>query len=152
MATGSYMTPIYSRSQSEVQGDPFTTYTGMGTSKQSSPLAGLIKTPRHTGEHRFIGETETSRNITARVIERDTSRYLLHSRRFQRVPNSPTWSPMTPKRLPTWSPKMMPTWLYRQDFAKFSLNRNYKDEPGHILEHPQRVSAEGVERDNGIRL
>ncbi|GFU79850.1 hypothetical protein TNCV_3423301, partial [Trichonephila clavipes] len=28
---------------------------------------------------------------------------------------------MTPK----WSPKMMPTWLYRQDFAKFSLNRHY---------------------------
>ncbi|GFW77535.1 hypothetical protein TNCV_2499271 [Trichonephila clavipes] len=26
---------------------------------------------------------------------------------------------------PTLSPKMMPTWLYRQDFAKFSLNRHY---------------------------
>ncbi|GFU97519.1 glypican-6 [Trichonephila clavipes] len=26
---------------------------------------------------------------------------------------------------PNWSPKMMPTWLYRQDFAKFSLNRHY---------------------------
>ncbi|GFV31887.1 hypothetical protein TNCV_2563901 [Trichonephila clavipes] len=32
---------------------------------------------------------------------------------------------MTPKFLPTWSPKMMSTWLYRQDFAKFSLNRHY---------------------------
>ncbi|GFX55437.1 hypothetical protein TNCV_267251 [Trichonephila clavipes] len=28
---------------------------------------------------------------------------------------------------PTWSPKMMPTWLYRQDFAKFSLKRHYND-------------------------
>ncbi|GFV33316.1 hypothetical protein TNCV_1498361 [Trichonephila clavipes] len=36
------------------------------------------------------------------------------SRRFQRVPNSPKWSP-----------KMMPTWLCRQDFAKFSLKRHY---------------------------
>ncbi|GFS49880.1 hypothetical protein TNCV_3676191 [Trichonephila clavipes] len=32
---------------------------------------------------------------------------------------------MTPKLSPTCSPKMMPTWLYRQDFAKFSLNRHY---------------------------
>ncbi|GFU56537.1 RNase H domain-containing protein [Trichonephila clavipes] len=31
---------------------------------------------------------------------------------------SPNW-PLT------WSPKMMPTWLYRQDFSKFSLNRHY---------------------------
>ncbi|GFU79687.1 hypothetical protein TNCV_4036941 [Trichonephila clavipes] len=36
---------------------------------------------------------------------------------------TPTWSPM----MPTWSPKMMPTWLYCQDFAKFSLNRPYND-------------------------
>ncbi|GFV44863.1 hypothetical protein TNCV_1340711 [Trichonephila clavipes] len=34
---------------------------------------------------------------------------------------TPKWSP----KLPTWSPKMMPNWLYRQDFAKFSLNRHY---------------------------
>ncbi|GFX09665.1 hypothetical protein TNCV_2186611 [Trichonephila clavipes] len=26
---------------------------------------------------------------------------------------------------PNLPPKMMPTWLYRQDFAKFSLNRHY---------------------------
>ncbi|GFW31250.1 hypothetical protein TNCV_2578311 [Trichonephila clavipes] len=26
---------------------------------------------------------------------------------------------------PLWSPKMMPIWFYRQDFAKFSLNRHY---------------------------
>ncbi|GFV54523.1 hypothetical protein TNCV_4826511 [Trichonephila clavipes] len=32
---------------------------------------------------------------------------------------------MTPKS-PNWPPKMMPTWLYRQDFSKFSLNRHYK--------------------------
>ncbi|GFW03533.1 hypothetical protein TNCV_3020451 [Trichonephila clavipes] len=54
--------------------------------------------------------------------------------RIQRVPNSPTWSSTTPKgspkspnRPPTWSPKMVPTWLYRQDFAKFSLNRHYNE-------------------------
>ncbi|GFW59159.1 uncharacterized protein TNCV_2780901 [Trichonephila clavipes] len=35
-------------------------------------------------------------------------------RRFQRVPNSSAWSPNWP-----------PTWLYRQDFVKFSLNRHY---------------------------
>ncbi|GFV49808.1 hypothetical protein TNCV_1390901, partial [Trichonephila clavipes] len=32
---------------------------------------------------------------------------------------------MTTNWAPTWSPKIMPTWLYRQDFAKFSLNRHY---------------------------
>ncbi|GFV01554.1 hypothetical protein TNCV_2961471 [Trichonephila clavipes] len=36
---------------------------------------------------------------------------------------TPKWSPKSPN----WSPKMMPTWLYRQDFAKFSLNRHYND-------------------------
>ncbi|GFX77356.1 dynamin-2 [Trichonephila clavipes] len=50
-------------------------------------------------------------------------------RRSQRVPNSPTWSPMKPKWLPncrpTWSLNMVPTWLYRQDFSKFSLSRHY---------------------------
>ncbi|GFV48832.1 hypothetical protein TNCV_4269091 [Trichonephila clavipes] len=54
----------------------------------------------------------------------------LLSGRFQRVPNSPTGSPMTPKRSPkspTWPPKMMPAWLYRQNFAKFSLNRHYNE-------------------------
>ncbi|GFU57105.1 hypothetical protein TNCV_1779681 [Trichonephila clavipes] len=35
------------------------------------------------------------------------------------------WSPKSPNWPPTWSPKMMPTWCYRQDFAKFSLNRHY---------------------------
>ncbi|GFX24618.1 HTH_48 domain-containing protein [Trichonephila clavipes] len=28
-------------------------------------------------------------------------------------------------KTPNWPPKMMPTWLYRQDFAKFSFNRHY---------------------------
>ncbi|GFX42383.1 uncharacterized protein TNCV_1519471 [Trichonephila clavipes] len=28
-------------------------------------------------------------------------------------------------KLPTWSPKMMPTWLYHQHFAMFPLNRHY---------------------------
>ncbi|GFW71300.1 hypothetical protein TNCV_537181 [Trichonephila clavipes] len=32
---------------------------------------------------------------------------------------------MTPNWPPTWSSEMMPTWLYRQDFTKFSLNRHY---------------------------
>ncbi|GFV51960.1 transposable element Tc1 transposase [Trichonephila clavipes] len=48
-----------------------------------------------------LSATETSGNITSRVIERDASEEdLLLSRRFQRVPNSPTWSPMTPKYSP----------------------------------------------------
>ncbi|GFY24064.1 putative DD41D transposase [Trichonephila clavipes] len=34
---------------------------------------------------------------------------------------TPKWSPKSPN----WSPKMMPTWLYRQEFAKFLLNRHY---------------------------
>ncbi|PRD35600.1 UNVERIFIED_CONTAM: hypothetical protein NCL1_11076 [Trichonephila clavipes] len=28
-------------------------------------------------------------------------------------------------KLPTWLPKVMPTWLYRQNFAMFPLNRHY---------------------------
>ncbi|GFV69703.1 hypothetical protein TNCV_4508161 [Trichonephila clavipes] len=36
-------------------------------------------------------------------------------------------TPKSPNCPPTWSPKMMPTWLYRQDFAKFSLNRHYNN-------------------------
>ncbi|GFV93957.1 hypothetical protein TNCV_3573101 [Trichonephila clavipes] len=45
----------------------------------------------------------------------------------QRVPNSPTWSPISLKWSPKSprSPKMMPTWLYHQDFSKFSLNFHY---------------------------
>ncbi|GFX48819.1 hypothetical protein TNCV_902011 [Trichonephila clavipes] len=42
---------------------------------------------------------------------------------------TPKWSPKLPNRPPTWSPKMMPTWLYRQDFAKFSFNRHYNKIP-----------------------
>ncbi|GFU66074.1 hypothetical protein TNCV_1116861 [Trichonephila clavipes] len=38
---------------------------------------------------------------------------------------TPKWLPKSTNWPPTWSPKMMPTWLYRQDFAKFSLNRHY---------------------------
>ncbi|GFV33373.1 hypothetical protein TNCV_4732961 [Trichonephila clavipes] len=53
-------------------------------------------------------------------------RDLLLSRRFQWLPNSPTWSPKTP----SWSSKMMLTSLYRQDFAKFSLNRHYNTDNG----------------------
>ncbi|GFV41966.1 hypothetical protein TNCV_3229181 [Trichonephila clavipes] len=36
------------------------------------------------------------------------------------IAKSPKWSP-----LPTWSPKLMPTRLYRQDFAKFPSNHHY---------------------------
>ncbi|GFX51293.1 hypothetical protein TNCV_2736441 [Trichonephila clavipes] len=32
---------------------------------------------------------------------------------------------MTPIWPPTWSTKIMPSWLYRQYFAKFSLKRHY---------------------------
>ncbi|GFX96670.1 hypothetical protein TNCV_244571 [Trichonephila clavipes] len=38
---------------------------------------------------------------------------------------TPKWSPKSPNWPPTWSPKMMLTWLYRQNFAKFLLNRHY---------------------------
>ncbi|GFV53185.1 DUF4817 domain-containing protein [Trichonephila clavipes] len=41
---------------------------------------------------------------------------------------TPKWSPKSPN----WSPKMMPIWLYRQDFAKFSLNRHHNISHGHI--------------------
>ncbi|GFW74788.1 HTH_Tnp_Tc3_2 domain-containing protein [Trichonephila clavipes] len=34
------------------------------------------------------------------------------------MPKSPNWPP-------TWPPKLMPTWLYRQDITKISLNRHY---------------------------
>ncbi|GFU28820.1 hypothetical protein TNCV_469661 [Trichonephila clavipes] len=36
------------------------------------------------------------------------------------TPKSPNW-------LPTWSSKMIPSWLYRQHFVKFSLNRHYNE-------------------------
>ncbi|GFX14630.1 hypothetical protein TNCV_4016281 [Trichonephila clavipes] len=56
------------------------------------------------------------RNTIARVIERDISGEIHYFLENSRVPNSSTWSP-----------KMMPTWLYHQDFAKFSLNRHYNE-------------------------
>ncbi|GFU16060.1 RNA-directed DNA polymerase from mobile element jockey [Trichonephila clavipes] len=37
------------------------------------------------------------------------------------VLKSPTWSPMSSNWRQTWSPNRMPTWLYRQDLAKFPL-------------------------------
>ncbi|GFV97114.1 hypothetical protein TNCV_3527001 [Trichonephila clavipes] len=37
------------------------------------------------------------------------------------ITKSPKWS----LKSPTWSPKMTPTWLYRQDFAKLALNHHY---------------------------
>ncbi|GFU00165.1 hypothetical protein TNCV_801471, partial [Trichonephila clavipes] len=68
------------------------------------------------------GATETSVEIqllvSSSVMLMERSTFLEESRG---VPNSPKWSP-------NWRQlvgKMMPTFLYRQDFAKFSLNRHY---------------------------
>ncbi|GFV59683.1 hypothetical protein TNCV_1907541 [Trichonephila clavipes] len=41
----------------------------------------------------------------------------------QKNPESPELANMIAK-LPKWSPKMTPTWLYRQDFVKFQLNHH----------------------------
>ncbi|GFV70931.1 hypothetical protein TNCV_4462261 [Trichonephila clavipes] len=46
---------------------------------------------------------------------------------------TPKWSPKSPNCSPTWSPKMMPMWLYRQDFAKLSLNRHYNRPSGQLV-------------------
>ncbi|GFS95158.1 hypothetical protein TNCV_2705041 [Trichonephila clavipes] len=51
---------------------------------------------------------------------------------------------MTPKWSPNWSPKMMPTWLYRQDFAKFSLNRHYNAAWHHLIQGPVPARGPGV--------
>ncbi|GFW90186.1 hypothetical protein TNCV_1790071 [Trichonephila clavipes] len=59
---------------------------------------------------------------SACVIERKISGIL---RKFQRVPNSPIWSPKSSNWPPTRLPKMIPTGPYRHDFAKFSLNCHY---------------------------
>ncbi|GFV01226.1 hypothetical protein TNCV_3374601 [Trichonephila clavipes] len=66
-----------------------------------------------------------------RAIENCTSRldYIRKipegSKPTNMVTNDAKMVDMSPNRPPTWSPKMMLTWLYRQDFAKFSLNRHY---------------------------
>ncbi|GFW44729.1 hypothetical protein TNCV_4482741 [Trichonephila clavipes] len=64
------------------------------------------------------------RNITVRVIERDTSGeiyyFLEDSRGFRTRQHGHQWRQTRP-------PKMRPTWLYRQDFAKFSFNRHYNE-------------------------
>ncbi|GFV22358.1 hypothetical protein TNCV_3924181 [Trichonephila clavipes] len=77
----------------------------------------------------FIRATETSRNITARVIERDTSGeiyyFLEDSRRFRTRQHGCQLRQNCRQVGRQLSPKMMPTWLYRQDFAKFSLNPHY---------------------------
>ncbi|GFW87989.1 hypothetical protein TNCV_216611 [Trichonephila clavipes] len=39
----------------------------------------------------------------------------------------PKWLPKSPNWLPTWSSKVLPTWLYRRDFAQFLLNRHYNN-------------------------
>ncbi|GFV13078.1 hypothetical protein TNCV_4714031 [Trichonephila clavipes] len=64
---------------------------------------------------------ETSRNITARVIERDINgplhKFLEESRGSELVKMI--------NKVAKLVAKMMPNWLYRQDFAKFLLNRHY---------------------------
>ncbi|GFU32871.1 hypothetical protein TNCV_4154981 [Trichonephila clavipes] len=96
----------------------------------------------------FINTVETSRKIRTRH-KREISGEI--SRKIQRVPNSPTGSPKSPigwpkspigsPKSPKWSskspnwpptrlPKMMPTWLYSQDFSKFSLHRYYSVRDG----------------------
>ncbi|GFY27383.1 hypothetical protein TNCV_2070031 [Trichonephila clavipes] len=66
------------------------------------------KLPQQLLDNVVQSVTETSRNITARVIERDTSGEIYYFLEDSRVPNSPTWSP---KSLPTWSQKMTPIWF-----------------------------------------
>ncbi|GFS47491.1 hypothetical protein TNCV_1612291 [Trichonephila clavipes] len=52
---------------------------------------------------------------------------------------------MTPKWYPNWAPtwlsKMMPTWLYRQNFTKFSLNRHYNGYSLYILPQSRQVAS-----------
>ncbi|GFW90368.1 hypothetical protein TNCV_3509161 [Trichonephila clavipes] len=67
-------------------------------------------THRRTGEHLLLDATETSRNITVRVIERDISGEIYYSLEYSRGFRSPKQSPKSS----ICSPKMMPTWLYRQ--------------------------------------
>ncbi|GFW32318.1 uncharacterized protein TNCV_674771 [Trichonephila clavipes] len=52
------------------------------------------------------------------LVERSTT--------FQKIPEGSELTNMVANDA-KWSPKMMPTWLYRQDFAKFSLDRHYND-------------------------
>ncbi|GFT12291.1 hypothetical protein TNCV_4005471 [Trichonephila clavipes] len=85
-----------------------------------------ITSPAVSASIVFIVAIETSRSIAVRVIERDISGeiyyFLEDSRGFRTRQQGRQKSPNWP---PTWSPKMMPTWLYHQDFAKFLLNRHY---------------------------
>ncbi|GFX07679.1 hypothetical protein TNCV_4159481 [Trichonephila clavipes] len=70
-----------------------------GNSSGTKALGGF------SGNSPFLSEPLQLRNITARVIERDVNGDPLLLRRIQRVPNLPTWSPMTPY----WAPKS-PNW------------------------------------------
>ncbi|GFW50886.1 hypothetical protein TNCV_3591681 [Trichonephila clavipes] len=62
------------------------------------------------------------RNYTWAINDRPSN---FEPRRIQRVPNSPKMVANMIAKSPTWSPKMTPTWIYRQDFTKFPLNPNY---------------------------
>ncbi|GFV87925.1 hypothetical protein TNCV_782061 [Trichonephila clavipes] len=70
---------------------------------------------------------ETCRNITARVIERDVSgplhEFLEESKGFRTCQHGRQCHQNGRQSRQWWS-KMMPTWLYRQDLTKFSLNRH----------------------------
>ncbi|GFW61900.1 transposable element Tcb2 transposase [Trichonephila clavipes] len=83
------------------------------------------KLPQQLLDNVVQSTEEISRNITVRDIERvvngEIHYFLEESRGFRTRQHGHQSRPNCPR---TWSPKMMPTWLYRQDFAKFSLNRH----------------------------
>ncbi|GFV87574.1 hypothetical protein TNCV_3282121 [Trichonephila clavipes] len=102
----------------------------------------FIETRRH-GQDNSSGEIEIycRKSILEKQIqqsqgffEKDPLGYgssewisILNSRKFHRVTNSPKMVAKSPNA-PYWLPKKMPTWLYRQDFTKFPLNRHYNEE------------------------
>ncbi|GFT23665.1 hypothetical protein TNCV_3511321 [Trichonephila clavipes] len=59
---------------------------------------------------------------------------------------TPKWSPKSPN----WPPKMMPTWLYRQDFAKFSLNRHYSKKKG--LKNLKEITENVERKERAVKI
>ncbi|GFV24496.1 transposable element Tcb1 transposase [Trichonephila clavipes] len=94
----------------------------LASTKPFAPFSSEATKNKISYDHTFKknGVTETFRNITARVIERDISgeiNYFLEDSRGFRTRQNGRQSHQ----------KIIPTWLYRQDFAKFSLNCHYND-------------------------
>ncbi|GFV42495.1 hypothetical protein TNCV_1293731 [Trichonephila clavipes] len=52
----------------------------------------------------------------------DEAAVVEHCKKNPEGPRFTKWSPVSPNWGPTWSPKMMLTWLYRQDLAKLEPN------------------------------